>query len=260
MNSGGFGPGILQNFITSANQPLNSLVQTAAPGQAITLWGTGLGPVSAGNVAPTPGNLPTKVEIFVGGVLATSLYGGRSPLLFRRRSDRVDRSRQRSPRLLRSGASPNRWRHLEQRRYHGDANRWWSVLRSGQRHRSPFAKGGNVGAVIPLREMLRTDVDTSQPTDISFDLAAISFRAAPGGPFFFNSALSAPPLGACTMYFVAGGSLTLDLPGYAGGLGNDLDAGPAIAINGVSQVSPPGGRLIIPAIWGPTTRVSVLRL
>ena len=59
VNSGGFGPGILQNFVAQTNQPLNSLVQTAAPGQVITLWGTGLGPVSADNVAPTPGNLPT---------------------------------------------------------------------------------------------------------------------------------------------------------------------------------------------------------
>jgi hypothetical protein len=100
-----------------------------------------------------------------------------------------------------------------------------------------FAKGGNVGAAILSRAMLLTDVDTSQPTDISYDTAMISFRAAPGGAFFFNSALSAPPLGTCTMYSVSGRSLTLNIPAYAGELGNELDAGPAVAITGTAQVS-----------------------
>ncbi len=45
----------------------------------ITLWGTGLGPVAADNVAPIAGNLPTQVELFVGGVPATVNYSGRTP-------------------------------------------------------------------------------------------------------------------------------------------------------------------------------------
>ena len=52
----GLGPGILQNFVSQTNQPINSATIAAQPGQVITLWGTGLGPVSADNVAPTAGN------------------------------------------------------------------------------------------------------------------------------------------------------------------------------------------------------------
>ena len=98
-----------------------------------------------------------------------------------------------------------------------------------------FAKGGKVGAAILFANMLRTDVDTSQPTDITTDSAMISLYSAAGGALFFNSALSAPPPGTCTMYSVPGRSLTLNIPDFAGGLGSELDAGPTIAITGTSQ-------------------------
>src|ERR1019366_5541041 len=61
--------------------------------------------------------------------------------------------------------------------------------------------------------------------------------AAPGDALFFNSALSAPPRGTCTMYSVSGRSQTLNVPDFASGLENGLDAGPAIAIAGTSQAS-----------------------
>src|SRR5205823_4973582 len=75
----GLGPGILQNFVSQTNQPINSATIAAQPGQVITLWGTGLGPVATDNVAPTAGNLSTKVELSVGGVTAGTLYSGRTP-------------------------------------------------------------------------------------------------------------------------------------------------------------------------------------
>jgi uncharacterized protein (TIGR03437 family) len=80
VNSGGFGPGVLQNFISQSVSPVNSTRVTARPGQTMILWGTGLGAVSyADNVAPIAGDFPTEVEIFVGGTLATRRYAGRSP-------------------------------------------------------------------------------------------------------------------------------------------------------------------------------------
>ena len=80
ISSGGYGPGIVQNFVTSANQPINSASAPAVPGQAITIWGTGLGPVTfPDNVAPTAGNVSTPVSVTVGGQPATVLYSGRSP-------------------------------------------------------------------------------------------------------------------------------------------------------------------------------------
>jgi uncharacterized protein (TIGR03437 family) len=81
VNSGGFGPGIVQNFLAQDNQPINSAVVTARPGQVVTLWGTGLGPgLNADNAAPQAGDLPVNVEIFVGGKRVTDkLYSGRTP-------------------------------------------------------------------------------------------------------------------------------------------------------------------------------------
>src|SRR5450432_2602237 len=46
ISSGGYGPGVIQNFVSVSDQPVNSLVVPAAPGQVITIWGTGLGPVT----------------------------------------------------------------------------------------------------------------------------------------------------------------------------------------------------------------------
>src|SRR6185437_4307831 len=57
----GLGPGILQNFITQANQPINSATIPAQPGQTIILWGTGRGPVANDAVAPTAGSLAANV-------------------------------------------------------------------------------------------------------------------------------------------------------------------------------------------------------
>ncbi len=80
VSSGGYGPGIVQNFISGSNEPLNSLAAPAAPGQSIVIWGTGLGPVTfPDNVAPTPGNVSTPVTITIGGQVAANLYSGRAP-------------------------------------------------------------------------------------------------------------------------------------------------------------------------------------
>jgi uncharacterized protein (TIGR03437 family) len=78
-NQSGSGPGVLFNFNSQADQPLNSLVTAAHPGQVLTLWGTGLGAVS-GNEAdgPLPGNLSVPVSVYVGNQLVTPTYKGRS--------------------------------------------------------------------------------------------------------------------------------------------------------------------------------------
>ncbi len=77
----GAGPGIIQNFVSESEQPINSPRQTAKPGQVEILWATGLGPISApDNLAPPVGDLPSAVEILVGGKRVTrKLYSGRSP-------------------------------------------------------------------------------------------------------------------------------------------------------------------------------------
>ena len=80
LNQAGSGPGIFQNIISDTNQPLNTLTEVAHPGQEITLWGTGLGPVSGNEAAsPLPGDLTNiNVKVWVGVLEATVTYRGRA--------------------------------------------------------------------------------------------------------------------------------------------------------------------------------------
>src|SRR5712692_5299444 len=78
-NSSGAGPVIAQNFVSPAEQPLNSPSSTAKPGQTVVLWGTGLGPIAGlDNTAPAPANLNEPVEVTLGGRPAPIDYRGRS--------------------------------------------------------------------------------------------------------------------------------------------------------------------------------------
>jgi uncharacterized protein (TIGR03437 family) len=76
----GFGPAVLQQY-DHGRASLNGLMHPAAPGQAVVLWGTGLGPLPSGSDAAAPGvvDLSNNVMISVGGVLVKPFYAGRSP-------------------------------------------------------------------------------------------------------------------------------------------------------------------------------------
>ncbi|MEP7353936.1 MAG: hypothetical protein ABI824_11955, partial [Acidobacteriota bacterium] len=78
--AGGAGPGVIQNFISGNNQPVNDSGPPAYRGQVITIWGTGLGSVPfPDTVAPTKGNVSTPVSVTIGGQTAIVGYSGRSP-------------------------------------------------------------------------------------------------------------------------------------------------------------------------------------
>lgn len=75
LNEAGNGPGV---FTDAAYQTI-TLVNAAHPGEVLIAWGTGLGPVSGGdNVAPQQVDLHTGAQVFVGGLSAQVLYGGRA--------------------------------------------------------------------------------------------------------------------------------------------------------------------------------------
>jgi uncharacterized protein (TIGR03437 family) len=75
----GAGPASATNFISETNQPLNTLFTPARPGQVVTIWGTGLGPVSGDEAAgPLPGNMTFPLQVVAGGKTARVLYQGRS--------------------------------------------------------------------------------------------------------------------------------------------------------------------------------------
>lgn len=78
-NQAGSGPGIVQNYVSPTNQPVNALTGTAHPGQVMILWGTGLGPVDFDETQPPQvRNLDVDLDVLVGGKSARVLYKGRS--------------------------------------------------------------------------------------------------------------------------------------------------------------------------------------
>jgi uncharacterized protein (TIGR03437 family) len=79
LNAGGTGPAVAQNFISALTQPVNTVLNPARPGQTVTLWGTGLGPVDGDEVSgPRPGDLKANIRVNVGGKNASVRYAGRS--------------------------------------------------------------------------------------------------------------------------------------------------------------------------------------
>jgi uncharacterized protein (TIGR03437 family) len=79
VNQSGLGAAVAQNYNSDSDQPLNNLAAPAQPGQVVTLWGTGLGPVKgAENQGPLPGQLSLSLQTYVGGQQAQLSYYGRS--------------------------------------------------------------------------------------------------------------------------------------------------------------------------------------
>jgi uncharacterized protein (TIGR03437 family) len=74
ISSNGVGPGI----ITGADYLVKTAASPARPGEALILWGTGLGPIAGDeSQRPPPVNQFTP-SVFIGNLPATVLYAGRS--------------------------------------------------------------------------------------------------------------------------------------------------------------------------------------
>jgi hypothetical protein len=69
-----------QRFVSPIELPLVTREAPARPGDAVVLWGTGLGPVAGPETAAAEaGSLDTPIEVMVGHRSAAILYQGRSP-------------------------------------------------------------------------------------------------------------------------------------------------------------------------------------
>jgi len=77
LNSAGSGPAV----ITDAGYRVKLITEAAHPGQAVVLWGTGLGAISGDERQPAPGGDMTNVDVkvYVGDREATVFYRGRTP-------------------------------------------------------------------------------------------------------------------------------------------------------------------------------------
>ena len=243
----GIGPGIFQNFISQTEQPFNSPSKTARPGQVVTMWATGLGPITGPDgEAPPVGSLLFDVEIFVGGKTVTSLlYGGRAPCC-----SGVDQFVFETP-----ADAPEGCYVPVQARVGGVAvsnTVTMALQKDGQPCSEPdnpfmqtFLGGGRVGAINLVRTMFESDVDVFTPATFTVDQAGGYFRQETGGVFAFNPFFALPPAGARTAYSRSGNLLTgIPIP-FVPALG--LDAGD-LTLNG-----PSGAAELLRTVMGDST-------
>jgi uncharacterized protein (TIGR03437 family) len=215
----GTGPAVIQNYISADQQPVNSLTVPAQRGQVVTLWATGLGPVSSDATAPAVANLPFPVEVFVGGKPASKAYSGRSPCC-----SGIDQVVFTVP----ADAPYGCWVPV----YLRVANKAVSnvttmaIAPEGESCASQetsagqvFADSGRMGFVAPIRSDIRQSV-AGKTIDLRSDFVMARFAEEKRGDFAFNPLFSIPPPGTCTAYSGAGDWLnTADLtdirPGVA---------------------------------------------
>jgi uncharacterized protein (TIGR03437 family) len=229
----GLGPGVLFNYVSAKAQPINSATVPAQPGQLITLYGTGLGPVAGGdNVAPPSGNLPTPVQVFVGGESAPVMYSGRTPccagldqIVFKLPADVVLGCW--VPVYVQTAGT-------------GVSNVVTMAISANGSACSPpqnplsqaLVAGLKVGAFIAIRGVTHEDVGTVAPVDVTGDYTAAFAYNVSASPFPFDPTASLPPPGTCTVYSVAGdllggGALAGTVPN-----GMPLDWGATFSLTG----------------------------
>jgi uncharacterized protein (TIGR03437 family) len=239
ISGGGFGPGVFQNFVDGGRQPLNSLTTPAQPGQPVTIWGTGLGPVTfPDNVAPTPGSLPTKVEVFVGGKAAPVQYSGRSPCCSG--TDQIVFT-------VPSDAPQGCWVPVQVRTEGTFVSNTatMAIGAAGTACSEPanpfgsrFASGGKLGWVSLFRVARREAWLADYTYDTTSEYSAATFRSEPGGAFAYNPFYSLPPAGTCSTYTGTGNLFWLDpIPGTVTTAGN-LDAGALMGLGNLRQPIP----------------------
>ena len=197
----GLGPGAMNNFVTQSNQPANSLATSAKPGQVVTMYATGLGPISApDNLAPPSGSLQTPVELWVGGVQASVSYSGRSPCC-----SGLDQVTFTVP----DNAPQGCWVPVQVRTSHATLSNFVSMgidpngapcSDPSQPLSAGITKAGHLGLLTLARLDIHEDVGVNAPVDITNDVLTFSATNQPGGPFVFQPFVSTPPLGTCTVY------------------------------------------------------------
>lgn len=211
--STGFGPGVVQNYVSSTSQPVNTTQATAQPGQTMILWGTGLGPVPyADNIAPTAGDLPTQIEVFVGNQPATVAYSGRSPCCAG-----LDQIVFNVP----TNAPTGCYVPVQVRANGAIVSNavTIAIANNGAACRDNFNPGGAAvraggrnGFVEAERDDYLVEIGLNPPGEVTADFLFADLRQDAGGPTYFSPEYSLPPVGTCTMYSGAafdGGASTL---------------------------------------------------
>lgn len=245
---GGQGPGIIQNWNSQTDVPLNMQSYPAKPNQIVVLWGTGMGPIATPDNQPPPGgNLNVPVEVRVGNKVASTMYNGRAPYFAA-----VDNIYFTVPPDAPTGCSVpvqvkvgGSWSNSVRMAISADGRKCQDT--------HPFAgmtsTGGKTGTIALVRADVTAELDASMPAmNLVLDLGLGLFnetRAA--GELAFSPLLSAPPVGTC-------GSLNqgVDLGALlgAGGAGLDPTTVRALDAGVLSVASPAGTATLQPLIAG----------
>jgi uncharacterized protein (TIGR03437 family) len=218
--AGGKGPGIVQNYNSATDQPLNMASIPAKPQQIGIIWGTGLGPITTGdNQPPAGGNLPVPVQVVVAGQQAPVIYSGRAPGFAG-----VDNVYFTAP----SGVTLGCYVPVQV-----SAGGVWSntvtiALSSDGSHcqdtSNPLSglssTGGNLGVLGLIRLNYYGQLDPTQPASTSIvDLGLGDFaQVNAGGDLAQSPFMNLPPVGACKST-----NRSLDLGSTMGSGGSSLD-------------------------------------
>jgi hypothetical protein len=97
---------------------------------------------------------------------------------------------------------------------------------------APIVAGGRAGAFVAVRATTHEDVGVTSAVDVNTDFQASTFYSGAPTPFPFNSGMSLPPPGTCTVYTVKGDLLNGDLLPVLTPSGSALNGGPSISFTG----------------------------
>ena len=242
-NQSGSGPAIVQNFNSQSDQPTNSTVRAAKPGQAVVLWGTGLGPItSADALQPPVGGLPVSAQVFLGNKAVSNVfYTGRSPQFAG--VDQINFTIPSDaplgcyvPLLVQVSGVPSNAATM-------------AISADGKPCSDPAnpasalaTKSGKVGVIALRRLAMHIQSIPGQPAaDVTSDTGAAAFAVEAGGEFGFDSSLSLPPPGTCTAYAFNNATQTALLNGQIPSLvpgGRALVAGPQLTVTGPNGSQP----------------------
>jgi uncharacterized protein (TIGR03437 family) len=243
--AGGVGPGIVQNFVSATQVPLNTITTSANIGQAAILWGTGLGPLPAGqadNVLPTidpnhPILAGVTIQVMVGGVSVQPFYAARSPQFAG--VDQVN--------FIIPANAPLGCYVPVQIIVNGGASNTitMAIANSGQTcsDSNPLStntvNGGNNATISLARINYTSATDSTGISSGEIELGAALFEQTPaGGSLSFNVTTSLPPVGTCTqnssLGFLSGlmGIASGVVPSIPGDNSTPLDAGSVITVKG----------------------------
>jgi uncharacterized protein (TIGR03437 family) len=201
----------------------NSNSVTAAPGQTVTLIGTGLGAIGGpDNASPPVDDLPASIQVMVSGVAATPIHAGRVP-----GQPGKDQIQFQVPAGVPSACSVPVQVVTSGTLYSNVVS--MAIDANGQACTSlnPFntmaSKGGNLASVSFIRGLGTSTPDVGPPKTSVYDIAMAHFTATP----------AATPASPASAVPLSGLLASLPALGTCGGLGGSTSAVSASDLTGI---------------------------